>query len=265
MFSTETIAALAVGALLAIAIPVAAVIVFKRKYRDSWLPSVFIGAGTFIVFALILESICHQVMIPLVNDSVLLYGVYGALAAGVFEETGRLVAYKTLMKKHFSTKNAVLMGLGHGGIEAVIALGSTLFAFMIMAIMANSMGFDKLVETFANGNAETADAIRTQLGSVKDYNFLTCVMGVYERIVAMTFHTCMSVFVYKAVSQKGRMWLYPAAILIHALVDFPVALCQKGIIDVVWMYVIFTAAVAVIIIVTVVMAKKMPDNEVKQR
>ena len=122
MFSAEVIAALAVGAALALVIPIAVAVIFKLKNRETWLPSLFIGAGTFIVFALVLEQLLHTVMIPIVRDNVILYSVYGALAAGIFEETGRFVAYKTLMRRRYTTKTAVLMGLGHGGIEAIIAL-----------------------------------------------------------------------------------------------------------------------------------------------
>ena len=63
--SGSTIAALVVGGLLAIIIPIAAIIVYKRRRKDAWLISALIGAGTFLVFALILEQILHTVMLPL--------------------------------------------------------------------------------------------------------------------------------------------------------------------------------------------------------
>ncbi|MDE7398718.1 MAG: YhfC family intramembrane metalloprotease [Oscillospiraceae bacterium] len=270
MFSTETIAALAVGVALAVLIPVIAVIMFKKKNPDSWLPSVFIGASTFIVFALILEQILHTVMIPILKDNIIIYSVYGALAAGVFEETGRFVAYKTLMKKHYTTKNAVLMGLGHGGIEAIIALGVTLAMLLVLAVMSNSIGIDKVLEMTASGNPGTAEALKnpleTQLEGLTEYNFVSCALGVYERIVAMILHTCMSVFVYKAVTQKGKIWLYPTAILLHALFDFPAALYQTNVItSISVIYIIMTVFTAIIAGAAVLMAKKMPDNGEKQR
>ena len=261
MFSTETIAALAVGGVLAILIPIIAVIVFKKKNRDSWLPSVFIGAGTFIVFAMVLEQILHVVMLPIVKDNIIMYSVYGALAAGVFEEAGRFVAYKTLMKKHYTTKNAVLMGIGHGGCEAIIALGITLFTFLVLAIMTNAIGLDKVLELTDGGSPEVTETAKSQLETIREYNFISVAMGIYERIVAMTFHVCMSVFVYKAVTQKGKIWLYPTAILLHALLDFPAAMYQaKAITSIAVVYVIMTVFVALIVISTVIMVKKMPDN-----
>lgn len=261
MFSTGTIAALAVGAALAILIPIIAVIVYKRKNRDTWLPSVFIGAGTFIVFALLLERLLHMVMLPVVKDSVIWYGIYGALAAGVFEETGRFVAYKTLMRKHYTTKNAVIMGLGHGGIEAVLVLGATLLIYLVLVLSANSVGLAKALETAAKGNAEMAQTLGAQLETIRDYNFISCALGIYERVIAIVFHTCMSIFLYKAVTQKGKIWLYPTAILLHALLDFPAALYQMQVItSLSVVYVILTVFTAVIVFVTVKLTKKYPDN-----
>ena len=259
MFSNVTIAALAVGAALAILIPVAAVIVYKVKNRDTWLSSAFIGAGTFIVFALVLEQLLHTVMLPIVQGNPWIYAVYGALAAGVFEETGRFVAYKTLMRKHYTTKNAVLMGLGHGGVEAALVLGVMLLTYLTLTLSANSVGLDKALETAAKGNAEIAQTLGAQLESIREYNFISCALGIYERVIAMTLHTCLSVWVYKAVTHK--VWLYPAAIAAHAAFDIFAALFQAGVItSILLLYIIFTVFVVVTVFVTVKLTKKYPDN-----
>lgn len=259
MFSNVTIAALAVGAALAILIPVIAVIVYKRKNRDTWLPSAFVGAGTFIVFALLLEQLLHTVMLPIVQGNPWVCAVYGALAAGVFEETGRFVAYKTLMRKHYTTKNAVLMGLGHGGIEAALVLGVTLLTYLTLILSANSVGLDKALETAAKGNAEMAQTLGAQLETIREYNFISCALGIYERVIAMTIHTCMSVWVYKAVTH--RLWLYPAAIAAHAGLDFFAALFQQNIItSMAVLFAIVTLFTAAIVFMTVKIAKKYPDN-----
>lgn len=260
MFATSTILSLFVGGLLTIIIPLAAAVIFKLKNRETWLPSAFIGAGTFLLFAMILETLLHQVMLPLVQGSTVLYCAYGALAAGVFEETGRFVAYKTLMKRHYTTKNAVYLGIGHGGFEAII-LGVNLVSRGAALLSANALGFDEFIQMSANGNAELADTLRQQLESFQSYNFASVGAGIYERLIAMTFHVCLSVVVYKAVSQKGKLWLYPLAVLLHAALDTFAALHQRGVItSVLLLYVIFTVFVAAVVFGTVVLAKKMPDS-----
>lgn len=55
---------------------------------ESRISSFFIGAATFIVFALILEQILHIVVIKAtgtaLTGNIWLYALYGGLAAGIF-------------------------------------------------------------------------------------------------------------------------------------------------------------------------------------
>lgn len=263
MFASSTIVSLFVGGLLALIIPLAAAVIFKLKNRETWLPSVFIGAGTLLLFALILEQLLHAVMLPIVKDNAFLYSVYGAFAAGIFEETGRFAAYKTLMRKHYTTKNAVYMGIGHGGFEAMVIGGISFISYAVVALVVNAVGVEQFIQMSTAGNAELAEMLEPQLDSIAAMGVVSVVQALYERIVAMTFHVCMSVVVYKAVTQKGKIWLYPTAIALHAALDFFAALYQVKVIDsIAVLYVIFTIFAAAVVFGTVMLAKKLPDKAV---
>lgn len=260
MFSTQTVAALVIGAALSFLIPIAAVIVYKVRNRSVWLPSALVGAGTFIVFVLILEQLLHAIMIPIVGRNAILYVIYGALAAGIFEETGRFIAYKVVMKNNDSTKNAIMMGLGHGGAEAMLLLGFTLIGLAGSAIMVNSQGLETVVDLFSTGGSDTADTTRAQLESLTSYGFKDMAFSIYERLIAMTFHVCMSVVVYKAAAIPGKTYLYPLAIILHALLDVPAAMSQVGVIkSIPVVYAIMTIFTAIVVGGTVMLAKKYPD------
>ena len=259
-FSTETIIALGIGGLLAIAIPAAAIIIYKVKNKETWLPAAFIGAGTFFVFALILEQLLHAVMLPVIGDSVAGYVIYGALAAGIFEETGRFVAYKLLMKKHYTTKNSIMMGLGHGGFEAMILVGTMMFSYLAMAVMVNSMGIDEVLRLTGGDDPSVAEIATAQLNAISGFGFVNIGLSIFERLIAMTVHVCFSVWVYKAVSVKGKLWLFPAAVLAHAVVDVCAALYQKGVMELLPMYIYMAVGTAIIVVITVIMAKKLPDK-----
>ena len=262
MFGAEAIVSLFVGGLAAFIIPIAAAVIFKVKNRETWLPGVFIGAGTFFVFAMILEQILHAAMLPIVRGNTVLYCVYGALAAGIFEETGRLIAYKTLMKRHYSTKNAVYMGIGHGGCEAVLLIGLNFITYAFIALTVNAVGINKFIEMSTAGNSDVADTVRSQLDSIAAVAAVSTVQALFERVIAMVFHVCMSVVVYKAVSQRGKLWLYPLAVLLHALLDVPAVLFQTGVITgIPAVHVIMTVFVAVVVFGTAMLSKKLPDGK----
>ena len=122
MVPVSSIVMMAVNALLGIAIPIFRAWWAVKKHQAS-LSTILMGAGVFVVFALVLESIVHQVVLKGPNGATILgntlyYALYGGFMAGLFEETGRFLAMKFLLKKEPSeTKPGVAYGLGHGGVE----------------------------------------------------------------------------------------------------------------------------------------------------
>ncbi|MGN0679955.1 MAG: YhfC family intramembrane metalloprotease [Oscillospiraceae bacterium] len=247
MFSTSTIAGLIICGLLCIIIPVGAVIIFKLKNREVSLLGALWGALGFIVFALVLEQISHAIMLPVVKDTVVPYVIYGVLAAGIFEETGRFVVFKTLMKKKNAPKDSIMYGLGHGGIESVMVAGTTLLSYGIMALLVNTAGLDAVLKmTGATDEATIAVATQT-LEALTKQTFGMCLLSVLERLLAMTLHVSLSVWVFRAAKEKSKLWLYPAAILAHAIADVPAALGQKNIIPL-WLIMTLMAILDVIFV-----------------
>jgi uncharacterized membrane protein YhfC len=51
-----------------------------------------------------------------------------------------------------------------------------------------------------------------------------------ERVFAICIQLSLSIIVFHAVYGKNKLWLYPFAIILHALVDIPAAAIQIGVI-----------------------------------
>ena len=261
MFSASTIAGLIVCGLLCILIPIGAVIIFKMKNREVSLLGALWGALGFVVFALILEQILHAVMLPILKDTVVPYIIYGVLAAGIFEETGRFVVFKTLMRKNNSAKDSLMYGLGHGGIESIAVAGTTMISYGIMAVIVNTAGMDAvLAMTGATDEATIAIATQT-LEALTAQTFGISLVAVFERLLAMTLHVSLSVWVFRAAKEKGKLWLYPAAILAHAIADLPAVLGQKQIIPIWAIYVIMAILDVIFVCITVKIYKSMKKKE----
>ena len=57
----------------------------------------------------------------------------------------------------------------------------------------------------------------------------TWLIGLWERFSALVLHLGLSLLVWVAVRKGGKwLWLFPAAILLHALVDAGAVLLQKS-------------------------------------
>lgn len=197
--------------------PLGLTIWWKKKTGEKiW--SFIVGALGFFVFAMVLENILHQFCLVSDNEvsrailaSPVLYTLYAAFAAGIFEETARLFCFKVLLKKQRNGSCAVAYGIGHGGIEVVIILGMSYFV-LLLAILGVNFGSD----------ATNAQMIATA-GSI---TLPAAGIAMFERLSAMMIQVGLSMLVYVAAREKKYLYLYPVAILIHAMIDAPAALYQ---------------------------------------
>ena len=179
-----------------------------------------IGAATFIIFALVLEQCLHVVMIKQFGEALtgnlLVKAVYGGLAAGVFEELGRFTSMNLFKKKGLNKLNALMYGVGHGGIEAIIIVGLTSISNLIASIMINTGTFEPML---ASLDAEVKAQTLKQVSLLWTTSPLDFYLAGVERVVAITLHICLSYIVYKAVTNK-KVQLLLLAIVLHAGLDF---------------------------------------------
>lgn len=207
--SVGAIAAIIIVIILTIAVPLG-IMLFLARSGGSW-KDFLVGAATFIVFALILERILHLLILRsgagvVIQGNIWLYGLYGGLAAGVFEETGRFLAFRFVLRDQTARITSLAYGIGHGGIEAFLVAGLTMASNLILGL------------TYTHGGAIPSEIIPAveALLAIPAPTFL---WSGFERLSAMALHMALSVLVFASV-RTDRRWLYPAAILIHAAVNF---------------------------------------------
>lgn len=208
--------------------PIAAFIIAAVKWKGKVrISSFFIGAAAFIVFAMILEQILHTIVIgatgTLITGNIWLYVLYGGLAAGLFEETGRFLAMKFCMKKTLSRENAILYGIGHGGIEAILIVGLTYVNNLIYSALINSGSLTSILAAY---DADTQAAVMQQISALwttPGYQFF---LGGVERLGAMLLHVVLSYLVYLAV-KNGTPKYYVLSILLHALTNAVIVLLSS--------------------------------------
>lgn len=217
--SGAAMAGMIFSAVIAIGLPVFLLILGKKKLgakvRFAWY-----GAAVFVLFALILEQLLHSVMLnaagDALNSNIWLYALYGGLAAAAFEETGRFVAMKYWMKKELSRENAVMYGVGHGGVEAILIVGVTCIDNLITSFLINSGQLEKSLAAVGDGTGkELAIQSLSVLWTTPGYQFF---LAGIERLSAIVLQICLSYLVYRAVKQ-GKKLFFAASFLLHFLVD----------------------------------------------
>ncbi len=223
-----SIACMVVSAVLAFGLPIAAYIVLYKKKMARFRP-VLMGAATFVIAALFLEGLVNYFVFSgagaYLKAHPLLFALYGGLAAGLFEESGRFAAFKIMRKKYDATGDAYSFGVGHGGIEAIYIVGLAMISNIMFAAAANQNGIQALVASAPAASRETVAAALNAMAAAPPADFL---LSGIERIGAMAFHIGASLLVYLAAGKRGPFWFYPLAILLHLLLNIPAGLYQAG-------------------------------------
>ncbi len=238
MIEQAQITLLTIASAVTILLPIIIAIIWIIKSK-SYVYPLFIGALIFLVFALVLESTMHTIVFsvfPFVGNNTFLYIIYGCLAASIFEEGGRYIAFRYLMKNTYDKKCAVTFGIGHGGFEMITVVGMTMISTLMFALTYNSLGLDGMLA--GSNDPELYNMITEMVASINTYDVQAVILSVLERVSAIMIHVSCSIFVFKSVQRKDLRSL-GIAFGLHALMNIPAGLYQRQVINNLWIVEIF--------------------------
>ena len=135
------------------------------------------------------------------------------LLAGIFEETARYILFKYIMKNSREWKDSITIGLGHGGIEAIL-LGIISVATLVQMIAMK----DGTALSAIGLPADQLEIAKTQVAAYWTQSAITPLFGFLERISAISLHIGLSVLVMYSIVSGQRSWFW-IALLWHAFID----------------------------------------------
>ena len=208
--------ALAITAIVFMVVyPIVLGTLLRRRLQVGWRYFVQ-GALVFFISQVVLRIPLFQaaslLLLPALQSSPVLgigWGFVAALSAGIFEEVGRYLGYRTLMRREEKTwSKAVMFGAGHGGFESM-------FVSAAMALLQLLPYLTLTPEAF---NALPPDA-RVELQAGAALPDWIALLGAWERLWIIAFHIGASVLVLQVFRRGSFRWLW-LAILAHTLTDF---------------------------------------------
>jgi len=213
-FRPSVAAAMIGGGLLTIALPVLVGLVTRRRTGASW-RTFGLGAATFFASQVVLR-LPWQIPLgvwlgPRLKGSaalMVLWLAVSALTAGLFEEVGRWCALRWFQKDERSFRVGVMLGAGHGGLEAIIVGVSIVGSGVLYVVVGAQTGTNIPPETLSK-----IDAAYAGLG------VLDALAGAVERVSAVAAQIAMSVVVAQAFVRGRIRWLW-IAVGMHFVVDF---------------------------------------------
>lgn len=192
-----------ISGLLEIIIPLALGFYVTRRFGTSW--RTWLVGGAMFILSLVripLNSYALQMLFsapinPLTNTLLILVP---SLTAGIFEEVARFVGFMYLIKDD-SYENGLTYGAGHGGIESILIVGLNVLSIGII-LLTNPEAFPPI-----------------QLDAILTTPTYLPLVGLYERIIAITIQISFSIMVLESIRRKDLRYLV-VAIGLHTLLDY---------------------------------------------
>ncbi|MCP4362009.1 MAG: YhfC family intramembrane metalloprotease [Chloroflexi bacterium] len=147
-----------------------------------------------------------------VLTNLIILALFLGLSAGVFEEVARYLTYRYWATEARFWGQGIMLGVGHGGIEAIILGLLGYYGLMQLLMLQNN---PSILATLPVGQLTLVQAQLSQMETWPWYMFL---LGAVERGFALCFHIAASLLVLQAFVRHNILWLL-AAILLHTAVD----------------------------------------------
>ena len=248
--------------LLMIALGAGAGITITRKFRLGW--RLFaIGALTFLVsqvghipFNYFLTVLFQRGILPSppVTWHLPFNAIVLGLSAGLWEEVARYAMYRWWAREARTWSKALLLGAGHGGIEA-IALGA--YVLYIFFVMFALRGADPSVLAERGATPQQLALLQQQISAYWSSPWYLTLFGALERAFTIPVQISLSVIVLQTFARKQHRWLW-LAIAWHTLID-AVSVYASG----TWNVTITEALIAVSALLSIVLifALRQPETE----
>lgn len=200
MIPAANIFACIVTLFVSLILPIGLLIVYavKNKGKGIWSAWLLGAAGFFVPQIVIRTPILtwlatKEGFVSFAQSHLLLYALLMAFTAGLFEMAGRLAAAK-LMRKNLTCKRALAAGFGHGSIEAILIVGVTYIANLVLIAQIQTGGFDALIAQTAasGGDVSQLEATRATLAQTSWVLFLGAGL---ERLLTLVCQVVMSMLV----------------------------------------------------------------------
>lgn len=195
-----------------IVIPILAGFYFARKFKLSW--KLFLAGGLTFIASQILHIPFVLALTPTFQAwGLIAYAAILGLLAGLFEETARYILFKYILKNRKTWNEGVYVGVGHGGMEAI------LLGIAVALTFVNMMAYRNIdLATVPSIPPEQLELAKQQVQAYWSAPPYLAILGVVERIFAMCLHVSLSVMVLYGLVHMKAHWFW-LAVLWHAAVD----------------------------------------------
>ncbi|MEJ2262739.1 MAG: YhfC family glutamic-type intramembrane protease [Anaerolineales bacterium] len=206
--------------LLIVALAFGLGVVITRKFGLSW-RLYGVGAAVFIcsqIFHIpfnywLLQPFIRAEILPTLSktQSLLISACLLGLSAGLFEETARYLAYRWWAKDARSWARGLLLGAGHGGVEAIL-VGMLVLLTFVQMVALRGRDLSSLVPP------DLVQLAEQQVNAYWSASWYDSLLALIERAFTLPVQIALSILVLQVFVRNQSRWLW-TAIGWHTLVD----------------------------------------------
>ncbi|HJL15943.1 MAG TPA: YhfC family glutamic-type intramembrane protease [Sandaracinaceae bacterium LLY-WYZ-13_1] len=202
----------AVEALLVSGAVVALAVWLRRRTRVGY--GLFVGGALVFVASQLVHLPLNLALAPVLPASRWATAAILGLSAGLCEELARYLAIRFVFRRVRHGGEALMLGAGHGGIEALLVAALAAVTFVnLVALDARGPG-----AWMEDLSAEQRAQVSAGLAQLRDASPWLPLVAALERWMVLPVHLAATLMVTRAVGTRRPGWLL-AAIAFHAALD----------------------------------------------
>jgi uncharacterized membrane protein YhfC len=207
------------SAFLMISIPVLLALYLIPRFKAGW-GIWWVGGITFIAsqvghvpFNIAVDLLFERGWLPAIPQAwgLTFSAIFLGLSSGIWEEWFRWIAYRWWVPQARSWKSGIVLGAGHGGMEAIL-LGLISLATFINILVLKGKDLSLLVPT------NQLQVVQTQLETYWSLPWYYPLLGPVERLFTIPFHITASVIVLQAFQRAKLRWVW-LSVAWHAAIN----------------------------------------------
>jgi uncharacterized membrane protein YhfC len=214
-----------------IGMPIGLGIFLTRRWKINW-RLFWIGALTFVASQIAHIPFNNYFLTPFVNNilralpgsdpgvtiadasnlsQIIVIALLFGLSAGLFEEMARYITYARFVPEATTWRKGLMLGAGHGGIEAIIFGLLALLALLNLSLLRRPAILDTVP-------ADQFSLVTAQLDAYWSAPLPMTILGAVERALTIPLHLALSLLVMQVFARRQRLWVF-FAVFLHTAVN----------------------------------------------
>lgn len=234
VFSSSSIQGIIFSTFLTILVPIGYLWYYKKK-TGAKVSSFFVGIAFSLLFSFIGTSLLNTIVLSVLGAGTFLNAhvhpiyssLYASFSAGLMAAVGSYVGLKYAMKTRTGMNNAVVFGLGKGGLECILSGGTIYITNLIAALLINSIGSEEYFKKLGLQGKELAET-RTLFAEQAAIPAFSYIMDATYLLIALCLHVALTVFIVHAIRDAKSKYFFPLAIVLHILGYIPMYISKQN-------------------------------------